>query len=70
MNQFYKYFFETIETNLDNNPLYFSTDQIRPFLFSLLANEIIHTRDAFEEEYITLQNQITKNKFELDEYIK
>ena len=68
--QFYKYFFETCETNLDNNPLYFSTEQIRPFLFSLLGNEIIQTREAFEEEYITLQSQITKNKFDLDEYIK
>ena len=68
--QFYKYFFETCETNLDNNPLYFSTEQIRPFLFSLLGNEIIQTREAFEEEYITLQSQITKNKFDFDEYIK
>ena len=68
--QFYKYFFDTCETNLDNNPLYFSTEQIRPFLFSLLGNEIIQTREAFEEEYITLQSQITKNKFDLDEYIK
>ena len=68
--QFYKYFFETCETNLDNNPLYFATEQIRPFLFSLLGNEIIQTREAFEEEYITLQSQITKNKFDLDEYIK
>ena len=68
--QLYQYFFETCETNFDNNPLFFSTDQIRPFLFSLLGKEIIQTREAFEEEYITLQSQITKNKFDLDEYIK
>ena len=68
--QFYKYFFETCETNLDKFPLFYSTDQIRPFLFSLFSNEVIQTREAFEEEYIILQSQITKKQFDLDEYIK
>ena len=68
--QFYKYFFETCETNLDKFPLFYSTDQIRPFLFSLFANELIQTREAFEEEYIILQSQITKKQFDLDEYLK
>ena len=68
--QFYKYFFETCETNLDQYPLYYSTDQIRPFLFSLFGNEIIQTRNVFEEEYNTLQSQISKKEFDLDEYIK
>ena len=36
--QFYKYFFDTCETNLDNFPLFFTTDQMRIFLFSLLGN--------------------------------
>ena len=40
------------------------------FLFSLFANELIQTREAFEEEYIILQSQITKKQFDLDEYLK
>ena len=68
--QFYKYFFDTCETNMDNSPLYFSTDQIRIFLFSLLANEIIQTRAAFEEEYMTLINQVKTQQFDIDDYIK
>ena len=68
--QFYKYFFDTCETNMDNSPLYFSTDQIRIFLFSLLANEIIQTRAAFEEEYMTLISQVKTQQFDIDDYIK
>ena len=68
--QFYKYFFDTCETNLDKFPLFYSTDQIRPFLFSLFSNELIQTREAFEEEYTILQSQITKKQFDLDEYLK
>ena len=68
--QFYKYFFDTCETNFDKFPLFYSTDQIRPFLFSLFSNELIQTREAFEEEYTILQSQITKKQFDLDEYLK
>ena len=68
--QFYKYFFDTCETNLDKFPLFYSTDQIRPFLFSLFSNELIQTREAFEEEYTILQSQITKKQFDLDDYLK
>ena len=68
--QFYKYFFDTCETNLDKFPLFYSTDQIRPFLFSLFSNELIQTREAFEEEYTILDSQITKKQFDLDDYLK
>ena len=68
--QLYKYFFDTCETNLDNFPLFFTTDQIRIFLFSLLGNELIQTKSVFEEEYTTLQSQISKKEFEFEEYIK
>ena len=68
--QYYKYFFDTCETNLDKFPLFYSTDQIRPFLFSLFSNELIQTREAFEEEYTILQSQITKKQFDLDDYLK
>ena len=68
--QFYKYFFDTCETNLDKFPLFYSTDQIRPFLFSLFSNELIQTREAFEEEYTILESQITKKQFDLDDYLK
>jgi hypothetical protein len=68
--QKYKYFFETCETNLDNYPLFFSTDQIRNFLFSLFGNEILETRKTFEEEYDTLQSQIADEELDLDDYLK
>ena len=68
--QYYKYFFDTCETNLDKFPLFYSTDQIRPFLFSLFSNELIQTREAFEEEYTILDSQITKKQFDLDDYLK
>ena len=68
--QYYKYFFDTCETNLDKFPLFYSTDQIRPFLFSLFSNELIQTREAFEEEYTILESQITKKQFDLDDYLK
>ena len=68
--QFFKYFFNTLETNFDRFPLFYSTDQINIFLFSLFGNEIIHTRNLFEEEYNVLNNNIAKKSFDQDEYLK
>ena len=68
--QFFKYFFNTLETNFDRFPLFYSTDQINIFLFSLFGNEIIHTRNLFEEEYNVLNNYIAKKSFDQDEYLK
>ena len=68
--QYYKYFFDSCETNFDNFPLFYSTSQISSFLFSLFGNELIQTKATFEEEYMILQSQITKKQFDLDEYLK
>ena len=36
----------------------------------LFGNEIIHTRNLFEEEYNVLNNNIAKKSFDQDEYLK
>ena len=67
--QYYKYFFDSCETNFDKFPLFYSTSQISSFLFSLFGNELVQTKATFEEEYMILQSQ-TKKQFDLDEYLK
>ena len=68
--QFYKYFFNTFETNLENYPLFFNSDQLKILIFSLFGNEIIQTRQMFDEEYEMFQKSSHKKLLDQDEYIK
>ena len=68
--QYYKYYFNTFETNLEKYPLFFSTEQMRLLAFSIFGSELISTRRLFEEEYEILQREIHKKILDQDEYIK
>ena len=68
--QNYKYFFNTFETNLENFPVYFSTDQFKSLMFSILGNEVVRIKRIFEEELELLEREIHKKTLDMDEYLK
>ena len=68
--QNYKYFFNTFETNLENFPVYFSTDQFKSLMFSILGNEVVRIKTIFEEELELLEREIHKKTLDMDEYLK
>ena len=45
--QYYKYYFNTFETNLEKYPLFFSTEQMRLLDFSIFGIELISTKHLF-----------------------
>jgi hypothetical protein len=68
--QFYKYFFNTFETDVEKYPIFYNTDQIRLLMFSLFGNELMETKEMFDEEYDILQRKIYKKNLDQDEYYK
>jgi len=66
---FFKYFFNTFESNLDKFPIFYTHDQVKLLLFSLLGKGIMHAKLMVEEEYDVL-SKIYKKEFDLDEYMK
>jgi hypothetical protein len=68
--QFYKYFFNTFETDVEKYPIFYNSDQIRLLMFSLFGNELMETKEMFDEEYDILQRKIYKKNLDQDEYYK
>ena len=68
--QFYKYFFNTFETNLENFPIFFTSEQLRMLMFSIFGNEVVKIKRLFEEEFEILEREIHKKILDLDEYLK
>ena len=68
--QFYKYFFNTFETNLENFPIFFNSKQLRMLMFSIFGNEVVKIKRLFEEEFEILEREIHKKILDLDEYLK
>ena len=67
--KFFKYFFNTFESNLDKFPIFYTHEQIKIILFSILGKGIMHAKLMVEEEYDTLR-KIYKKEFDLDDYMK
>ena len=68
--QYYKYFFNTFETNLEHFPVYFSTEQLRILMFSIFGNEVVKVKKLFGEEFEILEREIHKKMLDMDEYLK
>ena len=68
--QYYKYFFNTFETNLDNFPIFYNNEQFSLLTSSLLGNEIFQTRALFDEEYTILDKRILSKRLDYDEYLR
>ena len=68
--QYYKYFFNTFETNLDNFPIFYNNEQFSLLTSSLLGNEIFQTRALFDEEYSILDKKILTKRLDYDEYLR
>jgi len=66
---FFKYFFNTFESNLDKFPIFYTHEQVKLLLFSLLGKGIMHAKLMVEEEYDVL-SKLYKKEFDLDEYMK
>ena len=68
--QYYKYFFNTFETNLDHFPVYFSTEQFKMLMFSKFGKEAFRVRASFEEELEILEREIHKKELDMYEFLK
>ena len=68
--QYFKYFFNTFETNLDNFPIFYNNEQFSLLTSSLLGNEIFQTRALFDEEYSILDKKILTKRLDYDEYLR
>jgi hypothetical protein len=68
--QYFKYFFNTFETNLDNFPIFYNNEQFSLLTSSLLGNEIFQTRALFDEEYTILDKRVLTKRLDYDEYLK
>ena len=49
--QFYKYYFNTLETDLERYPLFYNTEQMRLLMFTQFGNELMQTKEMFDEEF-------------------
>ena len=68
--QFYKYYFNTFETDLERYPLFYSTEQIRLLMFTQFGNELMQTKEMFDEEFGIFEKYIYKKTLDQDEYTK
>lgn len=68
--QFYKYYFNTFETNVEKFPIFFDSNQINYLMFSKFGNDLLEMKEMFEEEYGILHREIFKNTLEEEDYFK
>ena len=68
--QFYKYYFNTFETDLERYPLFYNTEQMRLLMFTQFGNELMQTKEMFDEEFGILEKYIYKKTLDQDEYTK
>lgn len=68
--QYFKYFFNTFETNLDSFPLFYNNEQFSLLTSSLLGNEIFQMHALFDEEYSILDKKVLKKGLDYDEYLR
>ena len=67
--QFYKYLFNIYETNLEEFPIFYNSQQIKFLLFSLYGKGVMQTKTMIEEEFSVLQRNY-KADLDLEEYMK
>ena len=68
--QFFKFFFNTFETNMDSFPLFYNAEQFNLLTSSLFGNEIFQMRALFDEEYSILDQRVLKKGLDYDEYLR
>ena len=68
--QYFKYYFNTLETNLDSFPIFYNNEQFGLLTSSLFGNEIFQTRTLLDEEYSILDQKILKKSLDYDEYLR
>jgi hypothetical protein len=67
---FFKYFFNTLETSLDSFPIFYNNEQFSLLTSSLLGNEIYQTRALFDEEYSILNQRVISKGLDYDDYLR
>ena len=68
--QFFKFYFNTFETNLDSFPVFYSTEQFSLLVHSLFGNEVYQMKTLFEEELNILNQKIVSKPIDYDEYLR
>ena len=67
---FYKYYFNTFETDMERYPIFYNSEQVRFLIFSLFGNELIQTKKLFDDEFSIFEKEIYKKPMDSDEYYK
>jgi hypothetical protein len=67
---FYKYFFNTFETDMERYPIFYNSEQVRFLLFSLFGSELIQTKKLFDDEFSIFEKEIYKKSMDSDEYYR
>jgi hypothetical protein len=67
---FYKYYFNTFETDMERYPIFYNSEQVRFLLFSLFGNELINTKKLFDDEFSIFEKEIYKKTLDSDEYYR
>lgn len=67
---FYKYFFNTFETDMEKYPIFYNSEQVRLLLFSLFGNELVQTKKLFDDEFSIFEKEIYKKSMDSDEYYR
>ncbi len=68
--QYFKYYFNTLETNLDSFPIFYNNEQFGLLTSSLFGNEIFQTRALLDEEYSILDQKVLTKSLDYDEYLR
>ena len=68
--KYFQYFFNTFETNLDNFPVFYNTEQFSLLTSSLVGNEIFQSKAIFDEEFSILNQRVLSKGLDYDEYLK
>ena len=68
--QYFKYYFNTLETNLDSFPIFYNNEQFGLLTSSLFGNEIFQTRALLDEEYSILDQKVLTKSLDYDDYLR
>ena len=68
--QYFKYLFDTFETNLDNYPLFFNENQLQLLHGSVTIMDITLLKELFQEEVDKFENIYHQKKIDFEEYLR
>ncbi len=68
--QYFKYLFDTFETNLDSHPIFYNNNQLKLLQGSLTFMETILMKELFNEEIHKLESTFKQKSIDSEEYLR